>query len=220
MLYKSIINKNDLVFDIGANIGNRTKMFLELGAKVVCVEPQVECIEIIKRRFGEKISIVQKVLGEEENNVDFYVASTNTVSTYSKKFIKETKENGRFKNIKWDKKISVEMTNLDSIIKEYGIPKFCKIDTEGSEINVLRGLSIPIEYISFEFTPEIGKDSLMCIDRLLEIDSNYQFNYSEGESLEFISDKWVQKVDMKNFLSPMIFNKPMVFGDIYSRLGQ
>lgn len=34
------IKKNDLCFDIGANEGDQTSLFLELGAKVVSVEPQ------------------------------------------------------------------------------------------------------------------------------------------------------------------------------------
>jgi hypothetical protein len=38
--YRNFIRNGDLCFDIGANIGTRTEAFLELGAKVVAVEPQ------------------------------------------------------------------------------------------------------------------------------------------------------------------------------------
>jgi len=37
--YNQFISPNDLVFDIGANVGNRTRPLLNIGAKVVAVEP-------------------------------------------------------------------------------------------------------------------------------------------------------------------------------------
>lgn len=39
IFYSKFINNNDLVFDIGANIGNRTEVFLGIGARVIAVEP-------------------------------------------------------------------------------------------------------------------------------------------------------------------------------------
>ena len=45
----------------------------------------------------------------------------------------------------------VKVTTLDDEIKKYGAPSFCKIDVEGLEVDVLRGLSSPIKMISFEY---------------------------------------------------------------------
>lgn len=44
--YSKFIKADDLVFDIGANIGTRVKIFLKLGANVVAFEPQPDCINI------------------------------------------------------------------------------------------------------------------------------------------------------------------------------
>ena len=38
--YSELIKKDDLCFDIGANYGNRSEVFIKLGAKVVAFEPQ------------------------------------------------------------------------------------------------------------------------------------------------------------------------------------
>ena len=39
-LYRQFINPGELVFDIGANTGSRSKVFMGLGARVVAVEPR------------------------------------------------------------------------------------------------------------------------------------------------------------------------------------
>jgi len=41
--YAQFIHPGDLCFDIGAHTGERARIFLELGARVVCVEPQRSC---------------------------------------------------------------------------------------------------------------------------------------------------------------------------------
>jgi 2-polyprenyl-3-methyl-5-hydroxy-6-metoxy-1,4-benzoquinol methylase len=40
-----------LVFDIGANRGNYTKVFLSKGARVIAVEPQEACVDFLKLRY-------------------------------------------------------------------------------------------------------------------------------------------------------------------------
>ena len=57
--YSQFVPNGGLVFDIGANIGNRIEIFLEIGATVIAVEPQAACVAILKEKFGNKISIEQ-----------------------------------------------------------------------------------------------------------------------------------------------------------------
>ena len=64
--YSQFVKSGDLCFDIGANIGNRVKVFLKLGAAVVAVEPQTACVQSLKIAYGRnsKLTLVQKVLGK------------------------------------------------------------------------------------------------------------------------------------------------------------
>ena len=39
-LYRQFIRKGDLCIDVGANIGDKTDLFLRLGASVIAIEPQ------------------------------------------------------------------------------------------------------------------------------------------------------------------------------------
>ena len=43
--HRALVQEGDLVFDIGANVGDMTALYLELGARVVSVEPQEECLK-------------------------------------------------------------------------------------------------------------------------------------------------------------------------------
>src|SRR5262245_55918355 len=50
--YSSFLAPGDLCFDVGANIGNRVKIFLAIGARVVAVEPQRECARVLESAFA------------------------------------------------------------------------------------------------------------------------------------------------------------------------
>lgn len=50
--YSQFIHPGDLVFDVGANVGNRTKIFLRLGARVVAFEPQASCARVLQRALA------------------------------------------------------------------------------------------------------------------------------------------------------------------------
>lgn len=65
--YRQFVKEGDVCFDVGANVGNRVQPLLNIGAKVVAVEPQESCYTILKEKFGNTISIVTKGLGAQED---------------------------------------------------------------------------------------------------------------------------------------------------------
>ena len=127
LFYSEFIGKGDLCFDIGANIGDRTQIFLDLGANVFSVEPQESCCENLKKRFGNKITLVEKGVGSKEEVKDFYISDYSQVSSFSTEWIDNLKRE-RFKNAEWNKKVPIEITTLDNIIPINKIPAFIKID--------------------------------------------------------------------------------------------
>ena len=215
-IFKQIINKDDLCFDVGGNIGAKTDAFLVLGAKVICIEPQESCLKILTAKYknNNRVVIVNKALSSNEGEKKIFIASENTISSMSEEFIKTVKET-RFTTHTWDKEVVCHTTTLDELIHSYGIPKFCKIDVEGYEVEILKGLSKPIPYISIEFTPELKHLSFDCIEHMSKI-ADYKFNYSEGESLKYGFDNWVTKEEMINFLSKNNDFKKS-FGDVYMK---
>lgn len=214
-IFNQIISEGDLCFDVGANNGMKTETMISLGAKVVCVEPQTNCYNHLVGRFGDNtnVSIENKALGESEGVGNIFISNAHTLSTMSQSFMSETTKE-RFVGHSWDSKQEVSVTTLDSLINKYGIPKFCKIDVEGFEVDVLKGLSHPISFLSIEFVPELKSNTFECIEMLSKI-GNYKFNYSEGESGEFSFKENIDKDSIIEFLSKNNDYK-VSFGDLYA----
>lgn len=215
--YSRFIQPSNLVFDIGANIGDKTEIFLRLGAKVVAAEPQESCWRVLKRRFeNDNVSIETVALADKEGTKTLFVDRSTTLSSTSQNWIEAVKQSGRFSSRhKWGYKIPVQATTLDALIEKYGKPAFCKIDVEGAEFETLQGLSQPIKTISLEFVTECINPTLGCIDYLTRL-GRAEFNYCLGGSMSFALSNWVDCNKIKAELSTMdkeIDN----YGDIYVR---
>jgi len=221
--YSQFVSKGDLCFDIGANIGNRTGAFLKLGATVVAVEPQDICMRKLLNKYGNnnKVFLVHKALGADEGKGDLILSNSHTVSSMSKEWIDCIKDSDMFftstSAFQWHKTVSVPIATLDKLIEKYGNPTVCKIDVEGFEYQVIRGLSQPIKVITFEFTPTPKFISLAIksIKHLSAI-GNVQFNYSFGESMTLALSKWVNTGKICNILLSIPY-KTAFSGDIYAR---
>lgn len=215
--YGSFVTKGDLCFDVGANVGNRITPLLGLGARVVAVEPQESCYRALRTEFGNKISLVTKGLGEKEELRQFHISNASTISSFSTEWIDEVKKN-RFSEYNWDKTVEVEMTTLDNLIRTYGLPAFIKIDVEGYELEVLKGLTSPVKYISFEYTvPEQVQNVIDCINRIVANDPEVECNFSIGETMEWANSYWKSADDMKSFVTSAEFINTG-YGDIYVRM--
>jgi FkbM family methyltransferase len=216
-LYKKFCKEGDLVFDIGANIGNRVEIFLALKTTVVAVEPQSFCRKVLRARFGDKISIIDKGLGEKEEIKTMYIStSSSQISSFSKEWIDSVKKE-RFSTENWDRQEQIELTTLEKLITQFGIPSFVKIDVEGFEVNVLGGLLTPVPSLSFEYTvPEEIVKVIACLEKLNYISSNYVYNYSVGESMVLELNEYYNFERFKTLINSAAFLETS-FGDIYAK---
>jgi len=212
--YAQFVRKGDLVFDVGANVGNRTEVFVKLGARVVCVEPQESCIRQLRKLFGnnDMVTIVDKALGESDGLSELLVCEdANTISTMSEKFTTD----GPFADkYTWTRRQPVNVTTLDALVRQYGVPKFCKIDVEGYETHVIKGLSTPVPVISFEFHRELLEDTRICMKSLSSL-GQVQFNCSSGESMKLLYESWMGPEELCTRLEAIVEDE--LWGDIYAR---
>ena len=183
-LHRRFVNQGDLVFDVGAHVGDRIASFRRIGAKVVAVEPQPALANTIGFFYARDWSVVieRKAVGRQTGEVRLMINTDNpTVSTASNAFIHAAKDAPGWQGQQWDRSIRVLMTTLDELIAAHGLPAFIKIDVEGYEEEALMGLTQPVAALSFEFTTIQREVARACIDRCVALGMT-RFNAAVGES--------------------------------------
>ncbi|MDI6049171.1 MAG: FkbM family methyltransferase [Flavobacterium sp.] len=220
--YSQFLKPGSVFFDIGANYGNRIEPLINDNVKIIAIEPQIECVRYLRKKYGKKITILQNGVGEEIKTQLMYISTNaNILSSFSKDWIDSTKNSGRFKKINWNKTREIEMITLDYLIMTYGKPDFIKIDVEGFELQVLKGLTQNVNVLSLEYTVPERKDAL--IDCLLYLNnlssSNVSFNYCITENTEFVLPQWVDFNEMIILVNTDTFLNTQ-FGDVYVKFNQ
>jgi FkbM family methyltransferase len=217
--YQEFIKPGDLVYDVGANVGNRTKVFLKLGARVVAFEPQNECADFLKKVLKKEpnFTLVRKAVGDRESSGQMFLGEASVLSTLSEQWMQFAKESGRFDQHKWNRTQPVLISTLDKAIQDFGVPSFIKIDVEGYEFVALSGLSQPIDHISIEFAAESIESTLKCIDYISLLSPKVVFQISQGESMRFDLTAWVPAQEIKQILSGLVSKESLAWGDIYMR---
>ncbi len=216
--YSQFLNPDDICFDIGANIGGRTKIFVKLCKLVVCAEPQSRCAAQLKELFGgnAKVQVIQAAVGSAIGTAQMAVSNASTVSSLSKDWVNAVQSSGRFgEDVKWNETESVAVTTLDHLIEQFGVPAFIKVDVEGYEMEALSGLSRAVKALSFEFTPERLNQAFGVLNHLGKL-GNIQTNYALGEDMAFVLSQWISSEALQQEMAKFRGDAHSI-GDIYVR---
>lgn len=214
-LYEKWVHPGDLVFDNGANIGNRARVFARLGARVVAVEPQPHCYTALRWvfKFNPNVTVIRAAASFDNTPQLITEFETDILSTLSQKFSSVLESGTRFGTPKPIAKFKVPCVTLDELVHKYGTPVFTKIDVEGYEPEVLAGLTKPAGTVSFEVTPELPEQAEQCLARLEAL--GYQrFQLSLNESMQLLSS-WLDAASMRERLADFVKYKTD-FGDVYA----
>jgi FkbM family methyltransferase len=158
---KKYIREGDIIFDIGANIGQYAMPFSELvgkHGKVYSFEPDFKNFAFLQ--FNANINKCYNVtclnygLGKENTKMVFFrdTESGGRKGSFIEKFVGEN-----YKGFKEN----VVLKNFDTIVKLYGKPDFVKIDVEGFEQKVIEGLTIELQ--NCKFLIEVREDTKKII---------------------------------------------------------
>lgn len=141
-----------LLFDIGANRGDAVLAGLGRGYNVIAIEAAPLIYkELVKNFIYDKFVIPLKFAVSDKDNesVEFYECEEDGLSTLNKKWL--TSDTMPY-NGKGYRSIKVNTITIDTLAKIYGNPDLIKIDVEGAEWSVLRGMTKKYGTISFEWT--------------------------------------------------------------------
>lgn len=197
-------------FDVGANYGTHSLLFLCHGIKVISFEPNTG----LKKQFdlfcelnNVRGNMENYAIGDKTGTVDFwYPENASWLGTIVTEAADSLKGHHNLE------KLTVPLITLDGYTEEKGIqPDLIKIDTEGNEINVLRGATKLIDnrkpLIIFESNSRQGREVL------------WDFFLEKGYTLHDLPyGSGVDKtLSMESFITSASFNFIAVPGD-YSKL--
>lgn len=218
-LYRPYVPHGALVFDVGAHLGDRTRAFSRLGARVVALEPQPQLFRWLRRLVGSRPDVILRgeAVGRESGEAMLAVSrKTPTVSTLSQHWQTDLGHNNpSFGAVSWEDSVPVPLVTMDQLIAEYGLPDFCKIDVEGFEAEVLAGLSRPVPALSLEFVAGALDVAEAAVRRLVAL-GPYEFNAIRGEQRSYLFRDWLGAEAMLEWLGRGAGSLPS--GDIYARL--
>ena len=129
------LRENDCFYDVGANIGSYTVLTAgHCNANVLSFEPIPQTFEILQRNIAinhieKKVKALLVGVGSENGSTRF------TDSLDSLNHVRSSMENELDDNF-----INVSVVSLDDICDSQNCPSLIKIDVEGFETEVLRGM--------------------------------------------------------------------------------
>ena len=182
-LFRSLLPPNALCFDVGANIGDKSEALLQAGGRVVAFEPNPLVLPELRARCNhyKNWTVVEVALGGDAAIATLYLREQHGETSLRQD---------------WAGKIiasyHVPVVTLDSAIECFGTPDYCKLDVEGWELEVLRGLTQSIPLFSFEFhLNDAGiRETISCLERLAHFGPS-RINITPAEIATFHFKEWV-----------------------------
>jgi FkbM family methyltransferase len=198
------LQRGDLIFDIGANAGDKTDVFLTLGARIVAVEPNNACQQVLRDRFLQyrfkpsPVTLVVKAvsdrIGIEQMWIDGPGSAVNTMSRKWADHLKENKQSFKHRHcgLDFSRSEPIETTTIEEQIDLHGVPFFIKIDVEGHELSILSGMQRPVPCLSFEVNLRaFRREGMECVHALSRLKQEGRFNYTPDCSSGLVLTEWL-----------------------------
>jgi len=215
--FRQFVQPGSTVFDIGANVGEYTHTFLALGArKVVAVEPTPILADELKRIRNARLSVVAAA-GAVRGKLLLKISNHSQLNSFSPEWIDNALEIASEGHPQWIGEVEVDVFSIDDLIRTWGVPDFIKIDVEGYELEVLKGMSRVPKLVSFEFHVRFCDSAIACI-RQNCFPGSARFNYLLGEPRMDSSlglPEWCNAERMAYELLKLTRVSPTGYGDIF-----
>jgi FkbM family methyltransferase len=149
------VANDKLIYDVGAHKGEDTEFYLKKGFSVIAIDAVPDFCTFLEGKFHKfiqegRLTILNVAVSKTTGPIDFYIDEDRSEwGSANSDWVERNRSFGAGKA----RKISIEARPLSDIITEYGVPRYCKIDIEGNDLDALRSLIGAPEappYISIE----------------------------------------------------------------------
>ena len=156
--------------DIGAHHPtylSNTYLFYENGSSGVCVEPDPFLFEVIRKARKRDICLNVGVGGEGIDKADFYILSSRTLSTFSRK---EAQRYASYEGKTIEKVVEIPLVSVNEIIRKHcpQQPNLVSLDVEGLDLQILQDFDFN------KYNPEV-----FCIETLTYTEDNTECKLTE-----------------------------------------
>jgi len=135
-----------IVVDVGANEGDFTMVLSDAGNRVFAFEPFPPVFQTLRARVADRkrVTVYNLALGATETTLPLFVAKETAeqvtgdgslYNTFRPHFVRES--------VEFSETVKVPVKTLAGLVKSGEVPKdidFLKIDTEGFDLEVIRGM--------------------------------------------------------------------------------
>ena len=176
-VFRSLVSKDTVLFDVGANIGVYSLIAGKQGAKVFSFEPSPEVIPYLEANMEINkydITHVNEAVGDKQGTISFYVSTKENMG------VGRIMEFGK-RTDKEKPPVEVRMDTLDHYVEKFGMPTLIKMDIEGAEYfalkggeGMLRSDSAPVMMV--EFHPKEIKHFGSSADELMKSIRSYGYH--------------------------------------------
>jgi len=181
--YGCYIKKDDIVLDLGANIGVFAHRAEIRGAsKVICFEPMTPTFNCLVKNLGDKSIAYKNAVGSENKFCDFLIHSSFD-NLGGATTLEQDKKSENYTHIHGEK---VFMININDIFNTFDRKiNFMKVDIEGGEVDVLTNIT------------DVNLSSLRCL--AAEFHKTY-------EEFELFQDNFIKRMYGLGFQSFILYH--------------
>lgn len=202
MLARAFRGEKGFYIDVGANdpdIDNVTRVFYERGWSGINIEPLVANMKALRKKRTRDINL-EIAVGEKEGSITFYeVGKWHGYSTTDPAIVEQHRKDG-LEVIEH----KVPVRKLSDVLDEHAKGKtidFLKIDVEGTELSVLRGLDLRRHRPKVILLESKMPVTIHMVDRVDEVPDRaeeytsylapfgYRFVYHDGLNAFFVADE-------------------------------
>ena len=197
-IVKKEIKENDIVLDVGANIGYYSLIFAQLigkSGKVYSFEPDPTNFEILKKNIlvnkHENVILENKAVSNKEGNLKLYLSTENNGMhrIYPSKWCKES--------------IDINSIKIDNYFNKNQKIDFIKLDIEGAEYDALLGMESIIQnneniVIFIEFVPTSLEEHGTNPEKVIDFFINHKFKIFKINNIAEKKEE-ISKEELLNF---------------------